>query len=83
MRVLVGVRYAFGRTTPAVDTVGENASSIRSPVSSRPATPTRRTRPPSLATLLAALPAPPGTIWVASYSRMRTGASRDTRPSCP
>jgi hypothetical protein len=39
--------------------------------------------PPSDATLLAALPAPPGTISVESYSRIRTGASRDTRATRP
>ena len=40
-------------------------------------------QPPSAATLLAALPAPPGTISVESYSRMRTGASRETRATRP
>ena len=33
--------------------------------------------------LLAALSAPPGTISVVSYSRIRTGASRDTRATRP
>ena len=33
--------------------------------------------------LFAALPAPPGTISVESYSRIRTGASRETREILP
>ena len=45
--------------------------------------PASMARPPSAATLLAALPAPPATISAASYFRMRTGASRDTRDTCP
>jgi len=35
------------------------------------------------ATLFAALPAPPATISVASYFRISTGASRDTRATSP
>ena len=53
--------------------------SSRRPSASLPTSPARRARPPSAATLLAALPAPPATISVASYFRMSTGASRDTR----
>ena len=40
--------------------------SMRAPGSSRPARPATRTRPPSAAALLAALPAPPGTTIVVS-----------------
>ena len=35
------------------------------------------------ATLFAAFPAPPATISVVSYLRIRTGASRDTRDTSP
>ena len=45
----------------------------------RPAAPA----PPSAATLLAALPAPPGTTSVEWYSRISTGASRETRATRP
>ena len=41
------------------------------------------TRPPSAATLLAALPAPPGSTMVWSYRRISTGASRETRSTRP
>src|SRR4029453_14166610 len=40
-------------------------------------------RAPSAAMLLAALRAPPGTISVESYSRISTGASRETRATRP
>ena len=58
-------------------------STRRRPGSSLPVTPIAIALPPSEATLFAALPAPPGTISVESYSRIRTGASRDTREILP
>ena len=84
MRVLVGVRQprVCVTTFADVDARGASTSSSRRPGSSSPATPTAMALPPSAATLFAALPAPPGTISVESYSRIRTGASRDTRAIC-
>ena len=62
---------------------GAGAQQPLRPGSSRPTTAASVAVPPSAATLLAALPAPPGTISVESYSRMSTGASRDTRATRP
>ena len=75
MRVFTGVRYSRARTMCERSTPRWKLESRRRPSGSAPTTPTRRARPPRAATLLAALPAPPATISVASYLRIRTGAS--------
>ena len=83
MRVLVGVVNALCVTMFLTSMRGRIDSSSRRPGSSSPAMPMEMALPPSAATLLAALPAPPGTMSVESYSRISTGASRDTREIWP
>ena len=82
MRVLIGVGAPV-RTMCRESTRRWSAATTRRPGSSPPTTETSVAAPPSAATLLAALPAPPGTISVESYSRMSTGASRETRATRP
>ena len=60
-----------------------SADTRRRAGSSRPTSATSVARPPSAAMLLAAFPAPPGTISDELYSRISTGASRETRATRP
>ncbi len=66
----------------AIDAAMETPSSRGPPDRRRPGPPDGRGRR-GAATLFAALPAPPATISVASYLRISTGASRETRATSP
>jgi len=83
MRVLTGVEYPAARVTPRRFAPRGSAFNSRRPSSSRPTRPTTLTLAPSAAAFAAALPAPPGTMVVLSYLRIRTGASRDMRETRP